>query len=225
MDNFLILLGWGLFLATHVGLAMIPVRTPLIKLLGENRFRGLFSLIAILSFGFLIYTYAVAGSPEIELYGGGTLNVVFSSINQLLMILAFVLLFGSQSQKNPMGMVPTHPEPYGFTRITRHPMNMAFSLFGLAHLLTSKTTADFIFFGGFLVFGIVVSMHQDRKKINLSETGFDSFVAHTSILPFGAILTGKQAFSKGEFKWIWILAAVVVAVIARFFHPAILSKF
>jgi len=225
MDNILILLGWGLFTATHIGLAMVPVRAALINRLGENRYRGLYSLIAILTFGFLIYSYVVAGSTEVVIYDGGTLNVVFSSINQLLMILAFILLFGSQTQKNPMGMVPTHPEPFGFTRITRHPQNMAFSIFGLAHLLTSKTIADFIFFGGFLIFGIVVSLHQDLKKTRLSETGFDSYIANTSTIPFIAILSGKQEFSKNEFRFGWIVISILVSVIARFLHPEILSKF
>ena len=51
----------------------------------------------------------------------------------------------------------------GIQRITRHPGNFAFALFGIGHMLSSPRVGDWIFFGGFVVYGIVSSMHQDRR--------------------------------------------------------------
>ena len=45
----------------------------------------------------------------------------------------------------PMGIVTVKAEAYGVTHITRHPRNMSFLLFGLAHMLVACRTLDWFF--------------------------------------------------------------------------------
>ncbi|MCP4749480.1 MAG: hypothetical protein GY866_01170 [Proteobacteria bacterium] len=229
MEIWMLVLGWVLFGGTHIGLSALPLRTPMIEKMGDKGFQGIYSLISLATFGFLIYAYVVARpavAAATEAGGQGTAAI----LNQVLMLVAFILLFCGFMNKNPMGMVPTgaelaKPESAGMVRITRHPMNMAFALFGLAHVLTGTSSADWIFFGGFVVFSLLSSWHQDKKKVRLLGKEVGDFVANTSIIPFAAIVTGKQKFAFSEIRKAGILIAVVVAVVARALHPAIYSQF
>src|SRR5262245_22075388 len=57
----LVALGFGLFAATHLGLAWPPVRQRLVARLGRWRFTLLFALVAWLTFGSAFATYAAHG--------------------------------------------------------------------------------------------------------------------------------------------------------------------
>jgi len=48
------------FLATHF-LMSHPLRAPLVRAMGEGPFRGLYSLIALITFGAMIYFYRKCG--------------------------------------------------------------------------------------------------------------------------------------------------------------------
>ncbi|HVL29304.1 MAG TPA: NnrU family protein [Sphingomicrobium sp.] len=61
-----------LFVGLHFLLSH-PLRAPLVRAVGEGAFRGIYSLIAILTFGLMIYFYDVIGDepplwPVIEAY-------------------------------------------------------------------------------------------------------------------------------------------------------------
>lgn len=223
MDEMVLGLAWLGFGGTHTILALVGVRRGLIGLLGKNGFRGVYSVISFLTFGFLIYAFFTRHTTGIPLWSFGESHVVFLVANHVLMFLAFALLFGGVFNKTPMGMIPAIPRPVGVTRITRHPMNMAFALFGLAHLLTNRLTTDWIFYGGFVLFGMIGSMHQDRKKSHQTKGALDEFIAQTSIVPFWAILRGKQSVNFAEFSKLGLVLALAMTVLARVLHPGILN--
>jgi uncharacterized membrane protein len=100
-------------------------------------------------------------------------------------------------------------------------MNMSFALFGLTHVLTNRYPEEWIFYLGFLFYGVLGAMHQDRKKIRQGGINVQSFVENTSILPFAAIISGKQPLKLGEISKKGLLIAIVVAVIARVLHPSV----
>ena len=154
----------------------------------------------------------------------GVSNQWLGYLSDLLMLFAFYLFFGGFANKTPMGMVPAKPEAYGVTRITRHPMNMAFALFGLSHLLTNRLAVDWIFYLGFVVYGILGSAHQDRKKVRQSQGELEPFVNSTSILPFAALLAGKQKLIPGEISKIALFLAIAITIVARVLHPTLRSQ-
>ena len=113
----------------------------------------------------------------------------------------------------------------GIQRITRHPQNFAFGLFGLAHLLATPYAGDWLFFGGFIVFGILSSLHQDRRLLAEGPDPVKQFMADTSAVPFAAIIRGRQKLALGEYYPPALAAAVVLFILVRLVHPMLIGGF
>jgi uncharacterized membrane protein len=79
-----------LFVATHFLLSH-PLRRPLVRALGERGFQGLYSLIALILFGAMIYFYRVIGR-EPPLWDAGQSGWIAAT---LLMWLGSILFVGS----------------------------------------------------------------------------------------------------------------------------------
>eukprot|EP01122_Echinamoeba_exundans_P006885 TRINITY_DN2010_c0_g1_i2.p1 TRINITY_DN2010_c0_g1~~TRINITY_DN2010_c0_g1_i2.p1 ORF type:complete len:313 (-),score=21.10 TRINITY_DN2010_c0_g1_i2:184-1122(-) len=104
--------------------------------------------------------------------------------------------FGSKKDPAPEPMVAIqipdeerHFPVHGVIRITRHPTFTAFFLWGLAGALTRPHPAEFIFWAGLSAFSLIGAVHQDMRMWNLRPR---SMMEQTSLLPFGAIIAGKQ---------------------------------
>ena len=149
MGLWMVFLGWILFAGTHIGLSAEPIRSSLISKAGEKGFQGLYSLVALATFAFLITAFVLTDDEGLLVLAGGASASWMVHISNFLMLMALILLICGFTNPSPMGMAPTKPEAYGIIRITRHPMNMSFALFGLSHLLTNRTGADWIFYLGY----------------------------------------------------------------------------
>src|SRR6476646_7121519 len=79
-----------LFLGTHFLLSH-PLRAGLVRAVGEGPFRGIYSLVAIITFGLMIYFYRRIGREPV-LWEVGDVGWVVAS---LLMWLGSILLVGS----------------------------------------------------------------------------------------------------------------------------------
>ena len=108
---------------------------------------------------------------------------------------------------------------------SRHPQNFAFALFGLAHLLANPYAGDWIFFGGFIVYGIVSAAHQDRRQRTAGPVQVKQFLADTSAIPFRAILAGKQRLALDEYNPPALVAAIVVFILLKLWHPMLFGGF
>ncbi|MBU2643402.1 NnrU family protein [bacterium] len=221
MQTWMILLGWILFAGTHIGLSTQNIRSGLTTRMGEKGFQGFYSLIALVTFAFLIAAFYFTKSTGERFLAAGSDHPAAVYICNILMLFAFILLFSGFTDRTPMGMVPTEAKARGIIRITRHPMNMAFALFGLAHLLTNRFAADWFFYSGFVLYGYLGSYHQDRKKMRTAGQPLADFVTETSILPFGAVISGRQPFKPGEISKIGLLLGIIVAIIVRILHPSV----
>lgn len=78
------------FVGTHFLLSH-PLRAPLARAMGERRFQGLYSLVALLTFGAMIYFYGRTGREPPLWVPGDALWLVAS----LLVWLGSILLVGS----------------------------------------------------------------------------------------------------------------------------------
>ena len=217
----MIILGWILFGGSHTILSSKNLRDGMVSKLGEKGFQGVYSLIAIAAFAFLIKAFYDTRSIDEPLLAMGSEHPAAISICNILMLFSFIFLFTGFFNRTPMGLIPGKIKAYGIVRITRHPMNMAFALFGIAHLLVNRTAADWIFYGGFILYGYIGSYHQDQKKAGTRGKEMADFIAETSILPFIAIISGRQPFKIGEISKIGILLGVVLAIVAKILHPVV----
>jgi uncharacterized membrane protein len=221
-EPLILLMWWLLFGGSHLILSSARLRPTLVTRLGERPFQGIYSLVAFATLIplFVYYFRHPHTGPQVWRTFGPYL--VARDLNIILMALAFVLLIGGLVSRPPSALITGgSPEPYGLTRITRHPVFAAFFLFGLAHCLAAnRTIGDLIFFGGFAVFAWIGAWHQDTRKA-VDVPGYAEFKAATSFLPFGAILNKKQPLPRGELRWGVILIALVVFYVVRAYHPTL----
>jgi len=52
----------------------------------------------------------------------------------------------------------------GILKITRHPSFVAFTLFGIAHMMMNGWAGDVLFFGAFPALSVLGGLHQDTPK-------------------------------------------------------------
>ena len=93
---------------------------------------------------------------------------------------------------------------------------MAITLWGFAHLLMNGFLSDVVFFGGFLVYGLYGSHHQDIRKRASSD--LSAFYAETSLLPFAAILGGRNRLVLSELPVVGFVVGTAVAVLVYVYH-------
>jgi len=227
-DIGLILFWWIMFGGSHIIGSRVPVRTYCISRIGTLGFKCIYSVVALSTFIPLCYvflTHKHAGTP---------LNYVpgyfLTLLAQLLMLVSFVVLLQALTTTNPM---TTNAELFGrdissacgVQRITRHPQNFAFGIFGLSHMLVCPFLGDWLFFGGFIVFGIISAIHQDKRMLAMGHVQVKHFIADTSAIPFAAILAGRQKWKVDEYYPPALAAAVVLFILVRLLHPMIFGGF
>jgi uncharacterized membrane protein len=211
-----------LFVISHLVISAAAVRPRLMAALGEKAYRGIYSLVAFATLGPLIYEFAVNKHAGPMLWFIRQHDPVRWLV-WLLMLLAFVLFVASLINPNPasLGAPPGSGHAHGILKITRHPGFVAFSLFGLAHILMNGWLGDVIFFGMFPVLGIIGGVHQDQRKLGEIGETYHQLMAETSFIPFGAILSGRQKFTFGDVPWIGIAGGVAVTMMIVALHPII----
>ncbi len=210
------------FLASHLIISSSAVRARLINAVGDQPYRGIYSLVAAATLGPLIYEFAR------NKHAGPLLWYLRADepirwLAWILMLAALILFVGSFINPNPGGMAPSAGgnEPRGILKITRHPSFVAFSLFGIAHILMNGWAGDVIFFGMFPALGIIGGMHQDQRKIRALGENYRAFVAKTSFTPFAALISGRVRWTSGDMPWAAIGAGVVLTVAILALHPMI----
>ena len=181
-----LLLAAGLWVGWHVGLAGTSLRGRAVALLGGDfRFTVAFSIGSVVSLTLLVMAWQRAPT-EVLWFAPRELRWVLA----LLMLPAFMLFIASVRSANPTAtggkMGPEGPR--GITRITRHPMLWALSIWAGVHMLGKGDVASVIFFGAFLVTALVGMPSIDAKLRARQPELWARLAPTTSILPFGAIL-------------------------------------
>ena len=224
-----ILIWWILFGGTHVLGSTVPLRTFLIDKLGLKGFKSVYSLVALATFIPLCLVFAADkhAGDGLDFVPSGP--VVYWTVH-VLMFLSIFFLVQAQFVPNPMTTLAEMSRLYGkgargVQRITRHPMNTAVVLLGLAHCLANPFVGDWIFFGGFVVYGLLSALHQDRRTRITGPEEVRRFQRETSLLPFAAILAGRQRLAPGELSLTATGIAVVLYLLLRSFHGFLFGGF
>jgi len=182
--------GAAAFVASHFALSH-PLRRPMVRLMGEVAFMGVYSLVAFVALGAMIFGYHDAPDTA-PLW---TIGTAIWSLVTVTMLLASILLIGSlignPALPDPMGRIAIPSEARGVFAITRHPMMWAFALWGACHILVYPVTRNIIVAVAMIVLALGGAAMQDRKKAALDPVGWPSWVARTSYWPFAAIIAGR----------------------------------
>jgi uncharacterized membrane protein len=167
--------------------------------LGEAGFRIAFSLGSFVSIGLLVMAWQAAPTTPLW-FAPGWLRWILA----LVMLLGFIL-FAASLRGNPTavgGDALIGAEPRGIQRITRHPMLWSFALWAAVHMLGNGDTASLVFFGAFLVTALAGMPSIDAKLAQRRPEAWAGLARTTSILPFGAILAGRNRLVAREIGWV-----------------------
>ncbi len=215
MATALIALLWLGFAATHMGLSSPSVRPRLVGRLGEGPFLGLYSLISFLFFVPLVWVYFTHKHAGPWLWSV-TLTDGLRWAVYVVMGVALVMAVAGLARPSPASILPGSATPRGIQRITRHPLFMGLGLFGAAHLIPNGSAADVVFFGGFPLFALVGSWHQDQRK-RATNPQLSEFFRETPFFPF----TGRETLrGLRELSPLVVVAGVAATILLRYYHRA-----
>lgn len=171
----LLIAGLLLFTTVHLVPAAAPAaRARLVEKLGENAYRGLFSVMIVASLVIIVFGWKAATPGSIytpPLRGGAVISA--------LVFFAFVLFVTSKARSN-------------YRRFVRHPQMMAVILWSLAHLLVNGDSRAVALFGGlgiWAVFETVLINKRDGtwKKPDVVPFSADMIVAAIAAVAFAAL--------------------------------------
>jgi uncharacterized membrane protein len=203
----------GLFFAAiaFVGMHFLlshPLRGTLVRAMGEGPFRGVYSLVALITFGLMIHFYRAIGREQ-PLWDSGDAGWIAGTV---LMWLASILLVGS-FLKNPALVGAAGPKggPKGVLTITRHPMMWSFALWAAVHLMILGMPKALVFDGAIILLALAGAVAQDRKKAGLMGEDWHDWTAQTAFVPFtrGLAYPGAVAFVGGT----------LLFLVATWVHP------
>jgi uncharacterized membrane protein len=132
----LLVLGLGLFLGVHsVSIVANRWRDAMVARMGENAWKGLYSLVSMVGLGLVVFGYAVARRSPVFLWWPpfGLRHGVLA-----LMLPFFPLLFAAYM-------------PGRISDAVKNPMLLAVGLWAASHLLVNGALHDLALFGAFLV--------------------------------------------------------------------------
>lgn len=208
----------GLFLLiTHFGISSTPLRGALTSWLGEKPYLGLYSLISALAFWWLGAAYNNA--PYVPLWSVAGWQ---AWVPLLVVPLSLLLLVAGFSTPNPTAvgqeaLLAGDRDPVrGILRVTRNPFLWGVGLWALAHIVPNGDLAALILFGTLAVLALAGSALIDAKLARRLGPAWDRYAAHTSNIPFAAILAGRQTFVWREIGWWRVILALVLY--AAFLH-------
>lgn len=209
----------AVFVGGHFILSSLTVRRPLAGALGENAFRGLYSLVALASLVWVIAAYREA--PYVELWPVG---VELLHLPLLLMPLACALVVAGLSTRS-ITMVGGEamvgdPDPVnGITTITRHPFLWGVALWALSHLAANGDMAGLVLFGGMTVLALGGMVHIDYRRSITLGSDWGPIAMTTSAIPFLAALQGRRSIDWRGIGWPRLFAGLALYVALPFLHP------
>lgn len=172
-----LLAGLVLFLGAHsVRIFAEDWRAQTRERVGENVWKGLYSLASLLGFALLVWGFGVAREQPIVLW---TPPLGMRHLASLLTWLAFVLLAATYVPGN------------GIKSRLHHPMVLAVKVWALAHLLANGMLAHVVLFGAFLVWAIL-DFRSSRQRDRKAQTTYPSGKTPATVL---TVLIGTAAWA------------------------------
>lgn len=205
----------ALFVAQHLGVTSTGLRDRLVGAMGERPYIGIYSVVSIVVLVLLVRAYNET-TPSVLLWP--TVEWL-RWVPLVLMPVALLLVIGGVLTRNPstVGVVLDDGEEVpvsGVMRITRHPVQSGILIWALSHVLVNGDLPSLLFFGAFAVVSGWGMALIDRRKRDTFGARWDAFRAATSVVPFAAILQGRQSLRLSEVGWLVpvVAAAAFVAL-------------
>jgi uncharacterized membrane protein len=205
------------FAGIHPVVSGSSVRGRLVAAIGEPRYLGLFSLLSLGGLVALVLAYRAA--PFVPVWSP---PVGLRHLGALLMLPSFLFVVVGLLTKSPTGVgreaLLRAPEPArGILRVTRHPFLVGTAIWAATHLLVRGDAASMVLFAAFLFLGLTGPARIDRRQRAIFGPDRRRFDEATSVIPFAAILAGRNRF---VFREIGLFRCGVALALYAFFLVA-----
>jgi uncharacterized membrane protein len=189
------------FVGTHFLLSH-PLRASLIRRVGPKAFEGVYSVVALVTFGWMVWVYRALGEQQ-PLWAAGD---VLWWVGTLLMWFASMLFVGSLVGNPALPGAPAAATPRGALAITRHPMMWSFAIWAAVHLAVVATPKALLLDLAILVLTIGGSVGQDAKKRKLMGERWHEWTAQTAFIPYsrGLAYPGTVAVIGGTLLFVLV---------------------
>ncbi len=207
------------FAIAHSGLAALRSRAE--KLIGARLYRVLFALVS-LPFAVVLVIYFIN-----HRYDGLRLwNLQgISGIKPLvwgLSALSFIFLYPSTFNLLEVAAIQkpqVHLYETGIIRISRHPQMVGQVIWCIAHTLWVGTSFMLVVSIGLILHHLFAVWHGDRRLQARYGESFESLKSRTSVVPFLAVLQGRQSLKGQEFLRPAYLGVTATVLLIWFAHP------
>lgn len=138
--------GIAIWVVVHLFPSVAPkARDRLIERLGTNPYRGLFSILMVISLVLIVLGWRSAQPQSIY-----RPPIAPGALSSILMLVSFVLFVAAQA-------------PTNIRRILRHPQLTGVLLWAVAHLLVNGDSRSVVLFGSFAVWTIAEMLLINRR--------------------------------------------------------------
>ena len=173
------------FIGTHF-LMSHPLRAPMVERLGANGFLGVYSLVSLATFGWMIWAFRQAPTGETLWPATDAIWIIASILTLLAAIFYCGSMIRNPAMPNPSpdaGAALAAKVPNGMFLVTRHPMMWSFALWGVGHILVAPRMDNFIFIGAIIFMALVGSWAQDVKKRATLGDAWRAWEGRTAFVP------------------------------------------
>jgi uncharacterized membrane protein len=200
------------FLATHF-VTSTPLRPALVRAMGEWPYRGVYSLVAFVTLGWMIWAY---GKAPREVLWAGTREVTYVAM-PLVFILIACGYWRNPTMVGADKLLRSEDPARGMIRITRHPLMWGIMLWAAAHIAARGDTKSLVFFGALLLLAGLGTLLMDARK--KSNPDWPRFAAVTSNIPFVAIAQGRNRIRWREIGWLRPAVGLAAFFLVLLVHP------
>ena len=192
------------FIGTHFAMSH-PLRRPMVSVLGEKGFQGVYSLvsIAVVVWMYFAFKAAPAGTPLWTGFDDASW-AAGSAVALLALVFHAGSFVGNPAMAMPGAEKAACAKPGGLFRVTRHPMMWGFVMLGLAHMIAAPTARSLVIAVTIIVLALLGAHLQDRKKRELMGEAWVIWEQHTSYWPRlgGLLRAGWMPWMIGILLWL-----------------------
>ena len=186
----MMILGLILFLGGHsVRIFAENGRTRLINRIGQNAYKGIYALVAIL--GIILIVKGHDNALEASTWGWAP-PVFTKHIALLLMLFAVILLVSTYIPNNHIKAK------------LKHPMVLSVKVWALAHLISNGEAANVILFGCFLIWAVLDFRFARKRDRQVAQN--DANFSADQATPKKSIASTVSCILLGAIIWVAMLA-------------------
>jgi len=205
-----LVLGTLFFVGIHLFISGTTLRDKITGQVGELPYMGLFSVASLI--GIIWMCSAYANAPMIVLWGPLPGMVPLTMLGTLVGFFLSVVGFTTPSPTAAGGeaLLEGDDPCKGILRISRHPAMWGIAIWAGVHIPANGNAASVVFFTGLFALALSGPTAIDRKRARKLGDKWERFASVTSVVPFAAILQGRNRLVLSEIGVWRIVAALAV---------------